>query len=222
VILRQPGAFLPITKSVDGSQALKQAQRVASKDNNDELTVYMHPVEYAQLLATLHTLAPRRCLEWGSGGSTKAILRDCPFIERYVSIEHHGAWYQKVAQIVSDPRLSLNHIPANEPIALDEPSTAQIIAWDASAEQNASVMASYVSFAAKLDEAPFDFVLVDGRARRFCIAAGYELLRGGGVLVLHDAQREQYHDAVHATGGAVRFLEPWEQGQICLIRKPSV
>ena len=181
----------------------------------------MHPVEYSQLLAVLHTLAPRRCLEWGSGGSTKAILRDCSFIERYVSIEHQCAWYQKVAQLVVDPRLSLNHVPPNTPLEIAMPTQEQIIAWDARGEQDANMLASYVGFAGGLDEDPFDFVLVDGRARRFCIQAGYALLRAGGVLVLHDAQREQYHDAVHGTGGEVRFLEPWEQGQICLLRKPS-
>ena len=47
-------------------------------------------------------------------------------------------------------------------------------------------------------EGPFDFVLVDGRARRFCIREGFQLLRDGGLLLLHDSQRTDYHDALEA------------------------
>jgi hypothetical protein len=59
---------------------------------------------------------------------------------------------------------------------------------------------------------------VDGRARCFCLKEGFDLLRPGGVIVLHDAQRADYHDAVKSLGEAI-FLEPWKQGQICLVRK---
>jgi len=93
----------------------------------------------------------------------------------------------------------------------------EVVAWDASGEVDPGVMAHYVAFPATLNQ-QFDFVLVDGRARCFCLKAGWELLRPGGVIVLHDAQRTQYHDAVRALGRAV-FLEPWKQGQLCLVRK---
>ena len=40
------------------------------------------------------------------------------------------------------------------------------------------------------------------------------------VLVLHDAQREQYHAAMHACG-TPHFLIPFTQGQIAMVRKPD-
>ena len=41
---------------------------------------------------------------------TRALLNECPFIERYVSIEHHKAWCEKVRSIVTDPRLELYEV----------------------------------------------------------------------------------------------------------------
>jgi len=39
------------------------------------------------------------------------------------------------------------------------------------------------------------------------------------VLIVHDAQRPVYHPTLNEIGRAV-FLEPWVQGQVCLVRKP--
>jgi SAM-dependent methyltransferase len=176
----------------------------------------MDPIEQSQLLAILYTLEPKRCLEWGSGGSTKTLLERCAFVERWVSVEHDAAWHANVAQSVSDPRLTLRlEVPAKPCPTGDQDA---LIAWCAEAEHERSVLASYVDFPASLGDEPFDFVLVDGRARRFCVQEGFRLLRPGGVLVLHDAQREDYHDALRACGEPL-FLEPWKQGQIALLRK---
>lgn len=177
----------------------------------------MHPVELSQVTAVLETLAPRICLEWGSGGSTRELLASFPFIERYVSVEHHKEWADRVRELVTDTRLELHHVAPNRPLEAAKPSRKEIIAWDARAEHEPEVLRNYVEFPASLG-VQFDFVLVDGRARRFCLEAGFRLLRPGGVIVLHDAQRVEYHDAVHALGRGV-FLEPWHQGQVCLVRK---
>jgi predicted O-methyltransferase YrrM len=177
----------------------------------------MHPVELSQVTAIVEALAPKRCLEWGSGGSTRQMLEQFPFIERYVSVEHQAEWCEKVRKAVADPRLSLNLVPPDKPLGKSNPSRTESEAWDARAEQDPSVLRSYVGFPATLEQT-FDFVLVDGRARCFCLRAGFDLLRAGGVIVLHDAQREQYHAAVKALGRAV-FLAPWHQGQVCLVRK---
>lgn len=186
--------------------------------SKEALPVYMHPIELSQLLAIFHALGPRCVLEWGAGGSTRALLEQDSIVERYVSVEHHRAWFEKVRSIVSDPRLTLAHVPPDKPIGVESPTQRQIEAWDAWAEQDASVLSAYVGFPRTLGLS-FDLVLVDGRARCFCMREGFGLLRPGGVLVLHDAQRTQYHEALRSLGKAI-FLEPWEQGQIALVRKP--
>jgi len=181
------------------------------------LPVHMGPEEYAALLALVGAQRPRRCLEWGSGGSTRALLADCDWIERYVSIEHNPRWFERVRRTVTDPRLELH-------LLLPDPATPaprhwkrRIQAWDARAEQEPAILADYVGFPATLG-VRFDFVLVDGRARRFCLRAGWELLAPGGVLLLHDAQRPEYRDVLFSLGNP-ELLEPWSRGQLGVLRK---
>lgn len=188
----------------------------------DQLEIYMHPMEYGQLMAILWTLRPRRILEWGAGGSTQALLSDCPFIERYVSIEHHRPWFENVRRLVRDDRLEMHCVEPTVPppeFARDKKSRQRVKEWVHLCETDRSVLAEYVDLPLGLDP-PFDLVLVDGRARVFCVERGHELLRPGGVLVLHDAQREVYHPALHKVGEPV-FLEPFGQGQICMVPKPE-
>ncbi len=182
----------------------------------------MNRVEYRQLLAEFERTQPRTVLEWGAGGSTLALLERYPSIERYVSIEHQPAWYERVLENVPDPRLELHLVPGTEeqpdPPA-DDPKREDVIkAWFLHCEDDPSIFADYVVHPRSLGT-EFDFVLVDGRARSHCIPVAYELVRPGGVVIVHDAQRTEYHPAIESVGGG-EFLEPWRQGQVCVIRKP--
>lgn len=185
----------------------------------EALPVHMDPAEWGALEAVLTALHPRFVLEWGSGGSTKAILRAAPSIERMVSIEHDAGWAERVREHVTDPRLELHHVAPDRPMPPGV-SRKEREAWDRRAEDDLALMASYVARPRTLGLA-FDLVLVDGRARNFWLPEGFDLLRPGGVLVLHDAQREYHHPVVRGLGRAV-FLSPWKRGQICLVRKPDV
>lgn len=193
------------------------------KKDDGELSVWMDEVEFSQLIAVIEALGPRRVVEWGSGGSTKALLERCPFIERLVSVEHVPAWHAKVAAGIDDPRLELHLVEPDRPLLDADPTRQAVIAWDLRAELEPELMASYVGLPATLGTR-FDFALIDGRARRLCLAAGYDLLEPGGCMMLHDAQREEYHDACDALasrGARVVFLEPYRAGQHCLVRKPG-
>jgi hypothetical protein len=176
--------------------------------------------EVGQLLAILHEVEPKLCLEWGSGGSTRALLEVRPPIERLVSIEHNREWYDRVAAALRDPRLELHYLPPAEPAPPRTLRNRRMQAWDARAEHEPALLADYVAFPATLG-IRFDFVLVDGRARRFCLRAGWDLLRPGGVLLLHDAQRTDYHDVLFSLGPRPHLLEPWRRGQLALLSKPE-
>jgi hypothetical protein len=182
----------------------------------------MNRVEYRQVLAEFEQARPRHVLEWGSGGSTRALLQRFACIDRYVSIEHQADWYARVRENVQDPRLELHLVPATEkqpcPPA-DDPAREDVIkGWFRRCEDHPEIFADYVAFPRSLGIS-FDFVLVDGRARIHCLPVAMELLRPGGVVVLHDAQRPEYHQTIERLGGG-DFLEPWRQGQICVIRSP--
>jgi len=198
-----------------------------SEPDLSTLPVWMDPIELSQLRAVVETLLPQRVLEWGAGGSTRELLSTCPFIRRYISIEHNREWHGRVQALVSDPRLELHLVEPAEPEPLlprDRRSTQAerdtLQAWRARAESDPALMRAYIELPRSLPEPEFDFVLVDGRARCLCIREGFSLLRPGGVLLVHDAQRSEYHPTLREVGRPV-FLEPWKQGQICFVRKPD-
>jgi hypothetical protein len=183
------------------------------------LPVYMHPVELSQVRAVFESLQPARVLEWGSGGSTREILATFPFVERLVSVEHHPDWYQLVKEQLRDPRLSLHHVLPDVPPHSYKVPAHKTVNWNRRAETDVTVMASYIAFPATLG-LTYHLVLVDGRARTFCMRAGWELLEPGGVMLLHDAQRPEYQSTLASFPRAVK-LEPFHQGQVAIIRKQT-
>ena len=143
----------------------------------------MDPIEFSQLRAIVEVLAPHNVLEWGAGGSTRALLEICPFIERYVSLEHDHAWFEKVGRLVDDPRLQLHHVAPLVPEpelpgrVSNRRSYAQrelVVAWRQHCEQDREIMRDYIEWPRSLDML-FDFVLIDGRARNFCIREGFDV-----------------------------------------------
>jgi predicted O-methyltransferase YrrM len=189
-----------------------------SAPKNEELSVFMDPTEYSQILAALIALGPRRMLEWGAGGSTAAFLRDVRTLRELVSVEHNVKWYERVRSEIDDARLRLMLRPPSnqEPdVTLDVEAHR---AWAAEAEQDRVVLSAYIDVPERLG-GTFDCVFVDGRARRFCLEAGFSALRPGGLLILHDAQRPEYETTIKGLGQAV-FLTPWHQGQVALVHKP--
>lgn len=202
------------------SQLRQRHRRLVARG---ELAAYMGPVEWSQLWAIAEAIAPRRVVEWGAGGGTRALLAVCQHLERYVSIEHDRAWFERLSAAIVDERLRLEHVEPNlpEPPRSSRNSVARDLyqAWVQRCELDPDAMRDYVARPSASIEA-VDLVLVDGRARSFCILEGYRLLRPGGVLLLHDAQRVEYHAALSRVGRAV-FLTPWGLGQLALVRKPE-
>jgi predicted O-methyltransferase YrrM len=189
-----------------------------SKSPAEALQVWMDPIEQSQLLALVVGLAPRRVLEWGSGQSTQFMLERAPGLERLVTIEHDAEAHEKAARSFSDTRLAIHHVPADQGPPAGKRTDAKVISWNQKAEFDPGLLRSYAEKPKSLGESPFDLVMVDGRARRFCIPVGFSLLREGGVLVVHDAQRVEYREVLRGLGSPV-FLEPWKQGQVCVVRK---
>lgn len=203
------------------ARQLRQRQRRHVR--RGELAAYMGPVEWSQLYAVTLALGPRRVVEWGAGGGTRALLRACPEIEQYVSVEHDRAWFERLERAIVDPRLHLQHVPPNLPEPENDPrdraARERHEVWVGRCEREPAAMRDYVARpAASCDGV--DLVFVDGRARTFCIVEGFRLLRPGGVLLVHDAQRPEYHAALRNVGHPV-FLDPWELGQLALLRKPE-
>lgn len=124
---------------------------------------------------------PLHCLEWGAGGSTiqfPEFLHKLGHSFDYVSIEYNLAWYQKVVGEISARSLS----------------SVQVRLEQCDGNPHKEPMDSYVDYPLTLGKR-FNFMFVDGRKRRRCLLVASRLLAPGGVVILHDAEREWYHSA---------------------------
>lgn len=139
------------------------------------LAPYMTTHEWALVTELFASVKPAKILEWGSGGSTVGFRDRFPGAS-IVSVEHDAAWAKKVRESGVTPLL--------------HPPISTHAGWEKDAETNPELMHDYVHAADDL--APFDACLIDGRARSFCIRQSYNVIRPGGIAVLHDADRRFY------------------------------
>lgn len=124
----------------------------------------------------LRALRPRRVLEWGAGFGTLHFARLLPPDGRWRALEHDGRWATRIRRMATDPRISIHSVL---PDAMD---------WrDRDTDGTHDDFRSYVDFPVRY--APYDFILVDGRAREACLERAYDILSPHGVVVLHDANR---------------------------------
>lgn len=127
----------------------------------------------------VHQLRPSRCLEWGTGYSTLYFPRLLAQGARWLSVDHDESWANNVREMGPAECVTIKHVPANRYPWTDNEQ-------DGSAED----LADYLSYPGQL--APFDFILVDGRARNDCIKKALTLVCEEGIVLLHDANRAFY------------------------------
>jgi predicted O-methyltransferase YrrM len=159
---------------------------------------WMKAKELDLILEILARLQPSRCLEWGAGLSTLYFPPRTPGLTRWLSIEHHRAWYEDLAARNTDPRVEVVHIPPDQG---DYVTTRN--------EGTLEDFRTYVGYPETLGER-FDFILVDGRARRFCLQAAFRLVSDRGVVVLHDANRAAYLEELPPFAHAEHFTD-WKR-----------
>ncbi len=138
---------------------------------------------------------PVDVLEWGSGTSTIYYSRLIPPGSVWHCIEHDEKWYEEVAEKLKKfglQNVQLNHVPNN-------------MEFPYGTDGDAESFRDYIFHPVSLNKR-FDMVIVDGRARAECLKIGSILMKEGGLLALHDAQRIQYHKGIPA-GMAILIIE---------------
>jgi len=111
----------------------------------------------------IEALKPKKCLEWGAGGSTLYFPRKYDFITLWLSIEHDRKWFARLkSRITSNVKLVL-----------------------------AENVEEYVLYPMK--ESNFDLIFIDGRWRILCMLVAPKILSKNGICLLHDSSRPQYH-----------------------------
>lgn len=129
-----------------------------------------------------------RVFEWGSGGSTLFFAKRAYEV---ISIEHDLDWFQQVSGALQRFGIRNVHYQLHRPVHPDgyelnplyTSTDARYLHMDFSAY--ASVIDSY-------EDAAFELIFIDGRARIGCLYHAKPKLRSGGLIVLDNSERAEY------------------------------
>jgi len=135
----------------------------------------------------LINLKPKKCLEWGAGYSTLYFPKFLDSNAKWVSIEHEKEWFKKIKSLNKKPNVEIYLIQPNRYHWSDEYGDGNYSDLKDYIEYQ-----DYIEYPTKFGK--FDFILVDGEARKYCLIKAYELLSDRGIVVLHDAVRTYYHE----------------------------
>lgn len=129
---------------------------------------------------------PLNAFEWGSGASTLYFGTRLPSGSFWQSLEHDPTWYEQTAANATQwnaLHLHVQHIPPDRH-------------WTGNGDDGSyETFRRYVLYPTTLNKT-FSLILVDGRARIPCMAVGWELLEEDGVMILHDAERDEYKPGI--------------------------
>jgi predicted O-methyltransferase YrrM len=138
---------------------------------------------------------PRRCLEWGAGYSTVFFPKYLRGNALWIAVEHNMEWYHKTKQNIKRLNTNIYYLPPNN------------FPWTDMYEDGAySDLKDYVEFPKTLNS-KFDFILIDGQARKYCLLCALDILDKNGVVVLHNANREYYQEPLKLYKHQVLFYE---------------
>ncbi len=149
---------------------------------------WMKSKEFDIVREALEQLNPKTCLEWGSGFSTLYCPTLINGLESWHSIEHHVAWHQFISGKITDSRVSVTCIEPQDKFYDFETEKDPVIK-----EGTYENFQKYVHYPLELNMS-FDFIFIDGRARKYCLKEAYNLLNDHGVVIVHDANRLTYFE----------------------------
>ena len=131
----------------------------------------------------LKKLHPKNCLEWGSGYGTMYFPSLLSADAKWTAVEHNAEWAEKLQEMNNMPNVTVFYLKPNSTPWTDPDNDGAF-----------ADLKDYIEFPDRLGK--FDFILVDGRARKECMKKTIDLLNEKGVVVLHDANRTYYHETL--------------------------
>ena len=150
----------------------KVLERILKKEVRKPWMKYREIRIMEDLLAGLR---PKRALEWGAGYGTAHFSRLLEPGGSWIAIEHNPDWAARIRG-EAPPNVAVHTVPAER-----EPWRPE------NGDGTYADFREYVEYPAQFG--PFDFILVDGRAREACLRRARDLLAPRGVVVMHDANR---------------------------------
>ncbi len=129
----------------------------------------------------LKKIKPLKCLEWGSGYSSIYFPNYIHKAARWISIENDIDWANHIKTINQRSNVEIFYKKPNNFPWTDENNDGAY-----------SDLKDYIEYPGKFGT--FDFILIDGRARKECLLKAYDIINEEGIVILHDAGRIHYHE----------------------------
>ncbi|HJO92915.1 MAG TPA: hypothetical protein QF753_05925 [Victivallales bacterium] len=197
---------------------------------------WMTDAEIAVIKQILINSKPKKILEWGAGSSTIFFSNLLPKKISWTSIEHNKK-YSEMVKTTLKKKLILNWYKNNtlyktqffplflkkicnfnknnqrRQITIHHIAPNHLPFSDKYEDGAYSDMKDYIDFPKNKNE--YDLIFIDGRARSQCLRHALSLIKVDGIVILHDAHREYYHDAsklypyqMYLLDQSVKDLEP--------------
>jgi predicted O-methyltransferase YrrM len=149
------------------SDATRNTFRIHS-DDQAILQPWMRADEVEAIRAVIRQRQPKRVLEFGAGGSTVTFARE-PGIQEWWSCEHSPEWVNRVLSVSTDSNISIVTCPIDRILERID----QLLGLQ------------------------FDMFFVDAFDRAAILKRLHAHLKSSpGFVLLHDASRKQYDDAI--------------------------
>ena len=185
-----------------GSQFLRDAtNRISIKLFKRVNTPFMKAKELDMITEIISRLKPETCLEWGSGFSTLMIPGLIPNLKQWQSLEHNKAWHEFVAKENKDPHVTVTLVEPDDP-----DYDLRGGGYDEKKEGVFEDFRTYITYPSKLNT-KFDFIFIDGRARKECLKQAFDLVSEGGVVIVHDANRDSYFTDIPAFSSVLHLQD---------------
>jgi predicted O-methyltransferase YrrM len=177
---------------------------------------WMKSKELDIITEVISKLQPTSCFEWGSGFSTLMLPGMLPNLKSWHSLEHDKVWYEFIAQENKDSRVTISLVEPD-----DTEYMKRVSKYDEKKEGIYADFKTYIEFAATLGR-KFDFIFIDGRARKECLKEAFGLVNERGVVIVHDGNRDSYFTDLPAFNSTFRlkdYRHHRKQGGIWVGRK---
>ncbi len=135
--------------------------------------------------------------EWGSGGST---LFSALRTKKVISIEHNYPWFLKTQFY-----LKRAHIENCDYRFIEAEKTNSPSSYTSTDKKYAGFsFEKYVRAIESFPDNHFDLIFIDGRARSSCVLLAKEKVKRGGYILLDNAERMEYQEAITTLRGFER------------------
>jgi hypothetical protein len=140
-----------------------------------------------------NSVAPEsRIFEWGMGGSTLFFLDRTPYV---VSVDHDPLWFDRLQKMLAGHSHWRGYQHSAQALDIPEPTDPTDCNQYGSSNPDFRYHSfkDYVRVIDPFEDESFDVIVIDGRARPACTKHAIAKLRAGGLMVLDNAERPQYH-----------------------------